>query len=115
MNTETPADATAGDVYVVLAPLAVEVGVNEPQAGGLGVQLHCTPAAAESLVTVAATLAVPPPASEVGGGVDRVTTMPTIVTDALPLLAWSVAEVAMMTAERPAGAVAAAVRFVQPP
>ncbi|PYU86139.1 MAG: hypothetical protein DMG51_06695, partial [Acidobacteria bacterium] len=75
----------------------------------LGVQLQFTPAAAESFATVAATLAVPPPASEVGGGVDRVTTIPTIMTDALALLAWSVTEVAMMTAEPPAGAVAGAV------
>jgi len=58
----------------VLAPLAVETGLNEPQAE-LGVQLQLTPAPAVSLETVAATLAVPPGGSEEGGGVIMVTMM----------------------------------------
>src|SRR5437773_2559220 len=69
MTAEQPAGAVAGAVSDVLAPLAVEVRVNEPQAGGLGVQLHCTPALAVSFTTVAATPAVPPPPSEAGGAV----------------------------------------------
>jgi hypothetical protein len=59
---------------VVLAPLAVETGLNEPQAE-LGVQLQLTPAPAVSLETVAATLAVPPGGSEEGGGVIMETMM----------------------------------------
>ena len=59
---------------MVLAPLAVEAGLKEPQAE-LGVQLQFTPAPAVSLETVAATLAVPPGGSEEGGGVIMVTMM----------------------------------------
>jgi len=57
----------------VLAPLAVETGLKEPQAE-LGVQLQVTPALAVSFVTVAATLAVPPTGSDAGGAVVMVTT-----------------------------------------
>ena len=58
----------------MLAPLAVETGLKEPQVA-LGVQLQFTPALAVSLDTVAATLAVPPAGSEDGGGVIMVTMM----------------------------------------
>jgi hypothetical protein len=74
MTTCPPAGADDGAVYVVLAPLAVETGLKEPQVE-LGVQLQLTPALAVSLETVAATLAVPPAGSEDGGGVIMVTTM----------------------------------------
>jgi hypothetical protein len=74
MTTCPPAGAVEGAVYMVLAPLIVETGLKEPQAE-LGVQLQLTPAPAVSLETVAATLAVPPAASEVGGGVVMLTTM----------------------------------------
>jgi len=74
MTTCPPAGADEGAVYVVLAPLAVETGLKEPQVA-LGVQLQLTPALAVSLETVAATLAVPPAGSEDGGGVIMVTTM----------------------------------------
>src|SRR5258706_7465170 len=74
MPTGPPAGADQGAVYVVLAPLAVETGLKEPQVA-LGVQLQLTPALAVSLETVAATLAVPPAGSEDGGGVIMVTTM----------------------------------------
>jgi len=74
MATCPPAGAAEGAVYVVLAPLAVETGLNEPHAE-LGVQLQLTPAPAVSLETVAATLAVPPGGSEEGGGVIMVTMM----------------------------------------
>jgi len=60
MTTCPPAGAAVGAVYVVLAPLAVETGLKEPQVE-LGVQLQFTPALAVSLDTVAATLAVPRP------------------------------------------------------
>jgi hypothetical protein len=59
---------------MVLAPLAVEAGLNEPHAE-LGVQLQLTPAPAVSLETVAARLAVPPAGIEEGGGVIMVTMM----------------------------------------
>jgi len=74
MTTCPPAGADEGAVYVVLAPLAVETGLKEPQVA-LGVQLQLTPALAVSLETVAATLAVPPAGSEDGGGEIMVTTM----------------------------------------
>jgi hypothetical protein len=74
MTTCPPAGAVEGAVYIVLAPLAVETGLNEPHAE-LGVQLQLTPAPAVSLETVAATLAVPPAGSEEGGGVMMVTMM----------------------------------------
>ena len=74
MTTCPPAGADDGAVYVVLAPLAVETGLKEPQVA-LGVQLQLTPALAESLETVAATLAVPPAGSEDGGRVVIMTMM----------------------------------------
>ena len=74
MATCPPAGAAEGAVYVVLAPLAVETGLKEPQVE-LGVQLQFTPALAVSLETVAATLAAPPAGSEEGGGVIMVTMM----------------------------------------
>jgi hypothetical protein len=74
MTTCPPAGAVEGAVYMVLAPLAVEAGLNEPHAE-LGVQLQLTPAPAASLETVAATLAVPPAGIEEGGGVIMVTMM----------------------------------------
>jgi len=72
MTTCPPAGGAEGAVYIVLAPLIVETGLNEPQVE-LGVQLQLTPAPAVSLETVAATLAVPPAASEEGGEVVIVT------------------------------------------
>ena len=56
----------AGAVYVVLAPLAVCAGLKVPQ-DAAGEQLQSTPAFAESLETVAESVAVPFAASEVGG------------------------------------------------
>jgi hypothetical protein len=55
-----------------MAPLAVVAGLKLPHADA-GLQLHFTPPLAESLVTAAATLAVPPSASIVGGMVLSVT------------------------------------------
>jgi hypothetical protein len=48
----TTEPAAPGAVYVVAVPLAVAVGLNEPQEDA-GVQLQVTPFAAESLLTVA--------------------------------------------------------------
>jgi hypothetical protein len=64
--------AAAGAVYVVVAPLAVCVGLKDPQVP-TGVQLQSTPAFAVSLATVAATDAVAFTAREVGGAVLSVT------------------------------------------
>ena len=50
-------DVILGDVYVVIAPLAVEVGLKVPQ-GVSPEQDQVTPALAESLVTVAVKVAV---------------------------------------------------------
>jgi hypothetical protein len=72
MVTCPPAGTAAGAEYVVLEPLDVEAGLNDPQLPA-GMQLQVTPAFAESFVTVAATLAVPPTAIDEGGMVDMVT------------------------------------------
>ena len=62
-----PPEGTAdGAVYVVAAPLAVVVGLNDPQAPE-GAQLQVTPALAESLATLAASEALAPALREVGG------------------------------------------------
>jgi hypothetical protein len=62
--------AEAGAVYVVLAPLAVCAGLNEPHDPD-GVQLQSTPAFELSFATVAATGAVAPRAKVEGGAVVR--------------------------------------------
>ena len=67
-----PDGAMAGAVKVVMAPLAVEVGLKLPQADA-GVQLQFTPPLALSLLTVAATFAVPPAARNAGGIEDSAT------------------------------------------
>ena len=56
----------------MLAPLAVWAGLNAPQ-DPVGVQLQSTPAFAESLATLAATVAVAPAVMVVGGAVASVT------------------------------------------
>jgi hypothetical protein len=61
----TTLPAVPGAVYVVLAPLAVWAGLNDPQDPD-GLQLHSTPAPAPSFETVAAIDAVPPAFSVVG-------------------------------------------------
>ena len=62
--------AVPGAVYVVLAPLAVCAGLNEPQAPD-GVQLQSTPALELSFATVAPTDAVAPRFNVEGGAVVR--------------------------------------------
>jgi hypothetical protein len=74
ITTCPPGGPEEGAVKVVLAPLAVDAGLKEPQAE-VGVQLQFTPPATVSLVTVAETLAVALAASEAGGGEVRVTKM----------------------------------------
>jgi hypothetical protein len=99
----------AGAVYVVLAPLAVCVGLNEPQVLA-GAQLQVTPAFAESLPTVAAIGAVAPIFSEAGGGVLRDTeTGAPIDTVALTLFVGSWVDVAVMVTCPFCGTVAGAV------
>ena len=67
-----PVGTVAGEVYVVMLPLGVAVGLKAPHAAA-GVQLQFTPRAAESFWTVAATLAVPAVASHAGGIAESVT------------------------------------------
>jgi hypothetical protein len=63
----------------VLPPLAVFDGLKDPHAP-TGVQLQLAPSFAESLVTVAATVAVFPTISDDGGGVDKETEMGAVET-----------------------------------
>jgi hypothetical protein len=85
----------------VLAPLAVACGLNEPH-DPLGVQLQVTPLLAESLDTVAATLAVWLITIEDGGGVLKVTEMgTTMLTLAVAFLVESVTEVAVIVTVAP--------------
>ena len=64
----TTAPAAPGAEYVVFAPLAVWAAVKLPHEP-VGVQVQSTPAFALSLVTVAASVAVPPGSKVVGGAV----------------------------------------------
>jgi hypothetical protein len=68
MATLPPEGGSDGAVYVVVLPLAVCVGLNEPQEFA-GVQLQLTPASEESFVTTAASEAVLPTCSDCGGAV----------------------------------------------
>jgi len=70
--TLPPAGTIAGAVYVVMLPLAVEIGLKVPHADA-GVQLQFTPPAAVSFWIVAATLAIPPVPRNAGGIVDSIT------------------------------------------
>ena len=72
MVTLPPDGAVIGAVYVVAAPLAVDVGLKLPQVPA-GVQLHVTPLAAESLDTVTDKLVVAPNAMFAGGAVEKLT------------------------------------------
>ena len=69
MVTDPPLGTATGAVYIVAAPLAVFVGLNEPHDPD-GVQLQFTPPAAESFVTFAVIEAVPPAVNELGGEPD---------------------------------------------
>jgi hypothetical protein len=67
-----PLGTAPGARYVVLAPLAVEVGVNVPHAP-VGVQLQFTPALALSFVTVADTPTLSPTVIDWGGRAEKFT------------------------------------------
>jgi len=79
------APAVADAVNTVALPLAVCVGLNAPQVAA-GVQVQSTPAAAVSLLTVAAMDAVPLAVSVAGGGVVIATVIAGGVTLRLVLL-----------------------------
>jgi hypothetical protein len=109
--TLPPPGTLAGAVYVVEAPEAVWAGVNDPQEA-LGVQLQVTPLFAESLETVAATLAVALVCIDAGGAVVIATEIPgcvVIVTLAAAALVASLTEVAFMLTAPPWGMAAGAV------
>jgi hypothetical protein len=72
MTTCPPDGTVPGATYVVLAPLAVEVGVNVPHAPA-GVQLQLTPALALSFVTVADTPTLSPTVIAWGGRAEKFT------------------------------------------
>jgi len=72
--TLPPVGAVAGAVYAVAAPLEVDAGLKVPQ-DVAGVQLQVTPLPAESFVTRAETLAVPPATIVAGGATENVTEM----------------------------------------
>lgn len=82
---------------MVVAALAVLVGLNEPQVLA-GVQLQVTPAFAGSLATVAAIVAVAPGARDEGGGVLSVTVTATltVMLEVLALMLVLVTEVAVI-------------------
>jgi|SRR5271167_2610176 len=69
VTVTTPLDGTlVGAVYIVGLPLAVWVGLKDPQLAGLPqVAIQSTPALAISSVTAAATWAVVPASMLVGG------------------------------------------------
>ena len=117
--TLPPVGTVAGAVYTVAAPLAVDVGLKDPQApaGVLGVQLHTTGNAAESFVVVAAIDAVVPICIAPGGGVVSVIviTGPVIVTVALLVLVLSLTDAAVIVTLPPDGIAAGAVYTVVAP
>ena len=86
----------------------MDVGLNDPQVPA-GAQLQVTPLAAVSLETVAVIVAVPLAARDGGGGVDRTTERPGMVTEALALLVPSVTEDAVIVTMPPDGEEAGAV------
>ena len=65
--TIPPLGTAAGAVKVVAEPLAVWAGLKEPQLELPQVTVQSTPAADESLLTVAANIAVVPVCKEAGG------------------------------------------------
>jgi hypothetical protein len=85
MVTLLPSGMSEGAVKVVEPPLAVCVGLNEPQAPVLPqVAVQSTPSLRESLVTVAATEAVAPAGKASGGAVDIVTVIVLGLTELHP-------------------------------
>ena len=70
--TLPPLGTAPGATYIVLAPLAVEVGVNVPHAP-VGVQVQFTPALALSFVTVADTPTLSPTVIDWGGRAEKFT------------------------------------------
>jgi len=116
--TVFPVGVVAGAVYVVAAPLAVEVEVNVPQAALPHVTVHFTPAFALSFATLAVMLVVPAGASVDGGCAAKVTATaggPVIVIVAEADFVLSVTEVAVTVTEFPVGIAVGAVNVVAPP
>ena len=100
---------------MVAAPFAVDVGLKLPHDELPQVTLHVTPAFAESPVTVAATLAVAPVASDEGGGVVSETEMAgavVMVMEALADFVGSDIEVAVTVTAPAPGTIAGAVKVV---
>jgi hypothetical protein len=96
--TVPPWGGTAAAVYVVVAPLADWLLLNEPQ-DALGMQLHLTPLFAVSLETVAAIAAAALICIDAGGGVvmeSEIAGGVVIVILAVALLVVSLTEVAAM-------------------
>jgi hypothetical protein len=87
MFTTLPSGMSEGAVKVVEAPLAVCVELNEPQELEPQVAAQSTPSCRESLVTVAATEAVPPAGKAAGGAVVIVTVIELGLTELHPVRA----------------------------
>ncbi|HEX4643628.1 MAG TPA: hypothetical protein VH161_09170 [Candidatus Acidoferrales bacterium] len=103
---------------MVVTPLAVCAGEKVPQVP-VGVQVQSTPAFAESFVTVALTVAVPPMVKEAGGAVasemDTAAEGAEIATVAVAVTEWLLVEVAVIVTLPPLGAVDGAVYMVAAP
>lgn len=116
MVTALPGGTEAGAVKEVVAPLAVCVGLNEPQLEPLQVTVQSTPAFAASLATAAPIVACVPTCKEVGGDKLKVTEIGVrIVSVAETVLVGSAVDVAPMFTEFPAGMEAGAVKVVVAP
>jgi hypothetical protein len=87
MVTVLPLGMSEGAVKVVEPPLAVCVGLNEPQELEPQVTDQSTPSLRESLVIVAATEAVAPAGKAAGGAVDMATVIVFGLTELHPVRA----------------------------
>ena len=116
--TVLPVGIAEGAVKVVAAPLAVDVGLNDPHATVPQVTVHLTPAFALSFATFAVMLVVAFTASGLGGCAANVTAIgcaAVIVIVAEADFVLSVTETAVMVTVFPVGTAAGAVKAVAAP
>jgi hypothetical protein len=106
-----------GAVKVVVEPMAVWAGLNEPQIELPQVTVQSAPEFEESLATAALIVAWAPASREAGGGFTKAmdTAAPVIITVATTLLLASAVAVAVMVTALPVGMTAGAVNVVAEP
>jgi hypothetical protein len=96
------AGTAKGAVKIVLAPLAVCGGENDPQLGALPqLATQSTPALAISLLTVAESCAVPPTVKEAGGACVMAREIVGVVDASFVLVAFAEQPAVPRTAARP--------------